>query len=206
MQKESFFMRWFGKVGDFCGLSLLWLLCCLPVLTIFPSCIALYDSIAHCVRGDEGGPYRRFFRTLKAELLRGIGLSVMWLAIGFALMFGYNITALSGSGAFFAIYSMFYAGTMLIPLAMIAWLIPIQSRFYYKFTELLGTSLSMSIAHLPTTAGILGIFLVTVFIILFIPPLLVVMPAICVTVQSWLIEKVFQRYTKEDDATADPTE
>lgn len=198
MQQDSFFMRWFGKIGDLCGLSLVWLLCCLPVLTIFPSCIALYDSIAHCIHGGEEGHYRRFFRTFKAELLRGICLELMWLVIGFLLIYGYNITAIAAEGTLAAVYSMLYAGTMLIPISMIAWSIPIQSRFYYKFTELQSTALSMSIAHLPTTAAILGIQLASIIIVFLIPPMLALMPGICVTLQSWLIEKIFKRYIEEE--------
>lgn len=206
MQQESFIMRWFGKVGEFCILSLLWLLCCLPVLTIFPSCIALYDSIVHCLHGNEDGPYRRFFRTFKAELLRGICLDVMWLAIGFLLIYGFNITTIASKGTLSAIYPMLYAGTMLIPIAMIAWIIPIQARFYYKFTELHSTALSMLIIHLPTTAAVLGIQLVSILLVLVLPPMLVLIPAICVTVQSWLFEKVFKKYIEEEAPPQDDTQ
>lgn len=198
MHTDSFFMRWFSKVGEFCALSILWLLCCLPIVTIIPSCVSLYDSIAHCVLGTEDGPYRRFFRTLKAELLRGIGLTVLWAVAVFLLLYGYQITALAGEGTFAAIYSMLYAGTMLIPLAMMAWLIPIQSRFYYGIIDLHGTALRFSVAHLPTTAAILGILLVTVVILMFIPPLVVLLPAICVTLQAALIEKVLVQYMPEE--------
>lgn len=198
-RSESFIMRWFSRFGDFFGLSLLWLLCCVPVLTIAPASIALYDTVAHCLHGKEDGPYRRFFRTLKAELLPGLGLSALWGVVFTLLILGYQITTTAGSGTLAATYSMLYAGTLLIPLAMFLWVIPIQSRFRYRFLDLHRTALSYTVIHLPTTAGMLLTMIVTVVLLLTVPVLFMLLPAICATVQAWLIEKVFVQYMPEDD-------
>lgn len=197
---DSFLWRWFGKIGEFLGLSLLWLLCCIPVLTIAPAGIALYDSIAHCVRGDEPGPYRRFFKTLKQELLRGILISLLWLVLGAVFVVGYNALYQWGKeNQFAAIYSLVYAGTMLIPMGVLCWLLPIESRFAYGFWALHKTALTYTIVHLPTTAAILGFLILGVVAIAVMPVFLVLMPAIIVTLQSWLIEKVFKLYTPETE-------
>lgn len=206
MQNESFIMRWFSKVGPFCVLSLVWLLMCLPIITIIPACVSLYDSVVHCLHGTEDGPVRRFFRTFKSELLRGIVLSSLFIAVVLLLVYGFRITAIFGSGTLSTVYSMLYAGTMLIPMGIVAWIIPIQARFAYPFGELLGTSLAMSFANLPTTAAVLGIFLATLVIMLLLPPLVIMAPAICVTIQAHLIEKVFKKYIDETDLAAESSE
>lgn len=197
---DSFLWRWFGKFGDFLGLSLVWLLCCIPVVTVAPAGIALYDSVAHCVRGNEDGPYRRFFKTFKAELLRGIGISVLWAVILAVFVMGYNILYQMGKeNDFAAVYSLVYVGSMLIPLSVLLWLLPIESRFAYSFGQLHKTALTFTIAHLPTTAAILGILIGGVALILVFPAFLVLMPCIIVTLQAWLIEKVFKQYMPETD-------
>lgn len=192
--------RWFSKIGDFLGLSLVWLLCSIPVLTIAPAGIALYDSVAHCVRGNEEGPYRRFFKTFRSELLRGIGISALWAVLTFLFLSGYNILyQLGKENQLAAIYSLVYAGTMLIPLGVFCWLLPIESRFTYRFGELHKTALVFAIAHLPTTGAILGILIAGSVITLVFPILLVLMPCIIVTLQAWLIEKVFKHYLPEEE-------
>lgn len=195
---ESFIMRWFSRFGEFLALSLLWLLCCLPVLTIVPACIALYDTVAHCLHGKEDGPYRRFFRTLKAELLPGMGLTLLWGIVFALLLSGYRITTMTGEGTLAAAYSMLYAGTMLIPLSMFLWVIAIQSRFRYNFLELHRTALSYTVIHLPTTAGLLVTLLGSVILTVTIPVFFILIPAICATIQSWLIEKVFVQYMPDE--------
>lgn len=54
-----------NTVTDVVGLTLCWLLCCLPVVTLFPATAALYDAVVHGIRYREEGPYKRFFRTFR---------------------------------------------------------------------------------------------------------------------------------------------
>ena len=56
-----------GKLTDVLALSLLWTFLSLPLFTLGAATTALYDSVAHCVRGGEAPPYARFFRAFKAE-------------------------------------------------------------------------------------------------------------------------------------------
>lgn len=208
--QESFLWRWFGKIGDFFGLSLLWLLLCLPVLTIAPASIAMYDAVVHCVHGNEDGTIRRFFHTLKKELLRGLGLSVLWVAIIGALCCGYwilySLGAQNPGNDFYDMYSLVYLGTMLIPLGVMTWVTPVQARFRHGFIALHKTAAVYAIAHLPTTLILWVIVAVAVALVFLLSPvLLVVLPGIVVTLQSWFIEKVFKKYIPED-AQADPEE
>lgn len=205
-QRENPIIYWFSKVGDFFFLSVIWLLLCLPVLTIVPASIALYDSVAHCIRGNEEGPVRRFFRTLKAELLKGLLLSALWLVIGFILSWGYSILYQMGrQDQAAAAYSLVYLCTMVIPLGVLAWVIPVESRFEHGFFSLHRSSAVYAIAHLPTTVILVVILAAAVVLVSLLPVLILLMPAITVTVQSWFIERVFKKYIPQED-TADDTD
>ena len=202
--KENPLLYWFSKIGDFFVLSILWLLLCLPVVTFIPACIALFDSVAHCIHGTEDGCVSRFFRTLKSELLRGILLSVLWAAIGFLLVWGYSILYQMGKeDPAMATYSLVYLFTMLIPLGILAWLIPVESRFEHSFFGLIKAAVVYSICHLPTTVLLLVVFLLALVLVFLLPVLGVLMPAIAVTVQCRLIEKVFTKYIPQDEEEND---
>lgn len=199
-QKENKLFFWLTKIGDFFCLSLVWLLCCLPVVTFMPACIALYDSVAHCVHGDEEGAVRRFFRTLKAELLRGLLLSVLWLAVGFLLTWGYSILyQLGKQDPTIATYSLVYLCTLCIPLGILTWMIPVESRFEHSFFSLIRASAVYAIAHLPTTVLLVLLFAVTAVLLFFFPVLTALLPAITVTVQGWFIERVFKKYIPNEE-------
>ena len=201
-QRENPMLYWFSKIGDFCGLSVLWLLLCLPVVTAIPACIALFDSVAHCIHGTEDGTISRFFRTFKNELLRGLLLSVVWLVIGVGLLYGYSILFQIGKeDPAMAAYSLVYLFSMLVPLGVLTWLIPVESRFQHSFFGLFRSAAVCAISHLPTTVVLLVIFALALILTLFIPILALVMPAIAVTIQCWFVERVFQKYIpqKEED-------
>lgn len=196
---DNFILHWFSKVGDFLGLSIVWLVCSLPLITIASSSIALYDSVAHCVQGPDGHPYKRFFRTLKDEFFKGIGITLLWAALAFILVYGYMILYQMGQESQAAsLYSLFYLGSTLIPVSVLVWLIPIESRFVHGFFSLHKTAAIFAFAHLPTTVAIVGLLLVSAVLIAFIPILVILLPCITATLQCWFIEKVFRNYMPEE--------
>lgn len=202
---DNFFWRWFGKMADITVLSILWILCCLPIVTIIPACIALYDTIAHCVHGTDEQPYKHFFLSLKSELLRGIGMTLLWGVLAFALATGYNyLYYLGQTNQFFAMYSLAYLATMLIPVGILAWLIPLESRFSHSFITLHKTAATFAIVHLPTTAILLVLLAAAIVLLMLLPVLAILMPGLVVTIQAWFIEKVFKSYLPDESTNADP--
>lgn len=78
-------------------LSLFWLACSLPVVTIGAASAALYDAPVHGIRREEAGCYRRFFRTFRRELKTAVPAWLLWGAAAIALLLGgqYGIGAAS---------------------------------------------------------------------------------------------------------------
>lgn len=196
---ENWLWRWMGRLPELLALSLLWLLCCVPVVTLIPGSVALYDAIAHCYRNGEGGIYRRFFRTLKQELKRGVLLSLLWALLAFILYCGYN-AALSGEeNNLTSAFSLVYLISMVFPFATLCWLIPLESRFSYGFWELHRNAVVIAFAHLPSTVLIGAIFFGAATLVYNMPVLLPLMPAITVSVQSLPTERVLKKYMPEEE-------
>lgn len=200
-QKENPIIFWFSKVGDFFCLSITWLVTCLLVVTIVPASIALYDSVAHCIRGTEESPVHRYFQTFKNELLKGILLSLFWLIIAVGLFFGFRVLWVMGkTNSLMATYALIYLFTMLIPLGIFTWLIPVQSRFEHTFGSLHKAAALYCIVHLPSTLMLIFLFFSAVVLTLFFPVLGILLPGITVTIQSWFIERAFKKHMPEEAA------
>lgn len=181
--------EWLCKIGTFFGLSLCWILCCLPVITIIPAGVALYDTVVHCLLGKDEHPFRRFFKDFKAELLRGMGLSLIWVVVGVVYFVGFWFLSIAGKeNQLLQLCFMFYAGTLLIPLSLLSWLIPLESRFDLGFGGLHKMAMMLSLVKLPRTAACLGMLLAAVLIIFLMPVMMVLLPAIFATLQAVLIE------------------
>ena len=78
---QGWLWRALNTLTDILALSVLWLLCSIPVLTLGAATTALYDSVVRCIRYKQPKPYARFFRTFKNELIPGILLTLMWGAV-----------------------------------------------------------------------------------------------------------------------------
>jgi uncharacterized membrane protein YesL len=197
---ENFLWRGFGRIADFMFLSICFLVSSVPLVTIPAAAIALYDAIARCVYGDEGHPYRRFFRTFKSELMRSIGLTVLWALVAFVLGAGYQVlfqlTQNSSMGILTVVYYFFLA----IPVGCFCWLIAIESRFVYTFGQLHKTALFFTFKHLPATVIITALGLATFEICFNMPFFLMLLPGICAYIQSIFVEKVFEKYLPKQEA------
>ena len=192
--------RFFGRIYDFFGLSCMWFLCSMPLITVGTASIALYDTAAHCLRDGEGNMARRFFRTFKKELIPGILITLLWTVIAMIFWFGYQILFQMGQeDPTAAMLAVVYYISLLIPVGMLAWLIAVQSRFVYKFFQLHKMALYFTFAHLPSTLAIVALALVAIEICVDFPFMVVFVPGIMVYFQSYFIEKVFKKYMPEEE-------
>ena len=80
--------RFVGNLADFFVLSVLWAVCCLPVVTIGASTTALYYVTMKMARNREGELIPSFFASFRQNLRQGIALWVGYLAVG--LLIGLN--------------------------------------------------------------------------------------------------------------------
>ena len=197
---ENFLWRGFGRIADFMFLSICFLVSSVPLVTIPAAAIALYDAIARCVYGDEGHPYRRFFRTFKSELMRSIGLTVLWALVAFVLGTGYQVLFQLTQNSSLGILTVVYYFFLAIPVGCFCWLIAIESRFVYTFGQLHKTALFFTFKHLPATVIITALGLATFEICFNMPFFLMLLPGICAYIQSIFVEKVFEKYLPKQEA------
>lgn len=58
---------WMSKLFDYLLVSLLWILCCIPILTIGASTGALMYTVYYCIQNDRGKVCHVFFRKFREQ-------------------------------------------------------------------------------------------------------------------------------------------
>ena len=189
---DGLLWRVLNTLTDVFALSVIWLFCCLPVVTIGPATTALYDSVVRCIRYQEAGPYKRFFRTFRADLGVSIFSTILWIAvIGFGLWSLSLLRSLGEASRSAAIASAAYYIIMVLPCGAACWVFPILSRFTYSWKDLNLTALKLSIGYLPRTVILVlltaetGLLCIRYFFPAFFAP------ACMVLLWSLVIEPVF---------------
>lgn len=189
--------------GDLFLLSFMWLVCSALIVTIPVACIALYDAVAHCVVGGEKEPVKRFWRTARLELIRGVLMGIEWIV--FCVLGFMSFTYLRVMGTeipLFAIYAYVYLATMVIPLGLAVWIVPVESRFGYKFWQLHKAAGIFALANLLPTAIMVAVLVGLGLLFMFVPVTtvsLLILPGILTLIQTRTVEAAFAPYMEEDN-------
>lgn len=195
---ENSLWEWMGKIPELLALSVLWLVCCLPVVSVVPATCALYDAVSRNLRPNEKGAFRRFFRTFAKELGRGILMSLLWLFVAAVLFLGGRvITSQAQSSNLAAAYGLVYQILTLLPVGAFLWTAALESRFVYPFWQLHKNGLLFTFSYLPQTGLMLLLCLLAVLACWYVPILILIMPAILAVLLSIPMEKVFANYMPE---------
>lgn len=191
---DGFLWKALDTLADVLFLSLLWVVCSLPIVTIGASTTALYDCAVRCVRYGEGSTYKRFFNTFKTDLKTSIFTTLIWilfLGCGF-LSAAYLKEMRDGSKIREYIY-IAYRIFLVIPMGAACWVFPLLSRFTYGFRDLNLTALRISIAYMPRTMVIVLLMLIVVpFSVTTIIPVFF-MPVCTALLASLFIEPPFAK-------------
>lgn len=190
--------RFLNLLTDVLCLSVLFLVCSIPVITLGASCTALYDTVVRCIRFGYPHPYRRFFEVWKKELKVTAFSTILWGAvagIGVFLLFSlrqlgnFVDTAVAAAAGWYIV--------LVIPLGAAFWAFPILSRFTFDFKVLSITACKFALGHLPQTAIIVLIVIESVQLCInYLFPLLF-MPAVMMLLLSLFIEPVFKKHGGE---------
>lgn len=188
------------RILDVCVLSLLWLVCSLPVLTALPAASALYYSCVKCLRRGEKGPYVNFLRAFRDNLKTGIAASAVFLALGLLLAwFNFMLGQLAPPAARIA-----YLIIMLLPAGTVTCAAALLSRFDCTLRSLLADSAQLTLRHLPGTlaAAVFNVLTALACIRYFFFMAWLVLPALDALLASLFLEPVLRRYTSVDEELA----
>ena len=200
---DNWLWRGFGRLADFFILSVLWMVCSIPLVTVGAASIALYDTVAHCFRYQEGGMVGRFFRTFKRELVRGILLTVVWAVVGFLFNVSYQSLGQLGEGSsFWSVFSLVYFVLLMIPVGIAIWAVGLESRFAYSFGQLHKNAFMFTLGYFPRTLAVVLIFVLFYNALRILPFMVMFLPAVMVNFQSMFMEPAFRKFMPEENEEA----
>lgn len=201
---ETKFFKVTNKIGNILLVSVLWLIGCIPVVTIGTSTIAMYYAMVKAVRCEEGYVSKEFIRSYRQNLKTGILLTVIFLVLAAVLWLDQSYTVKQISIMAGAL-KMVYLLLAFVIAGIVLYLFPVLSRFTMDAFSCFKLALFMVFKHLPTTILLLLIVAAGIVSALLIPvPMIFVMPGVCCYVGSFLMERILRKYmakpeTKEDE-------
>lgn len=204
LDPELPFWRWVCNVPHMIALSVIWLVTSLPVVTFVPATVALYDAVIKNMRPEVKGMYRRYFRTFKAELKRGIPMSLLWAAIAALFLAGsYVLAIISDSSEIWAFCALVYPLLYIPPLLIFIWAIGIEARFVCTFRKLHENAFGFMVNNRMNSLVILGMLVLSFGVCVLLPAVLSVLPALIAVFVSIPMEQALLPYYVESKENRD---
>lgn len=203
---DNGFFSFLGKLWDVIILSIIWLIICIPIVTIGPANTALYYATVKVIRRERGYLFREFFRSFRLNFVKGAGLGIMFTIIffilGFDILMSYTST---GTGEHSSLLFGVYVALTFIAACISSYVFPILSRFDMKFKQILKLAVFMSVKHLLTTIGMVLITAAGIVAVYYFFILIFIVPALVTLANSLLLERVLKKYMPKSDGPGEDT-
>lgn len=201
---DSKLMRILAKLFDIGYLSILFILFCVPIVTIGASLTALYYTTVKVIRHDRGYVFQEFWHAFK---LNFVSATIMWIIqAGLAALLWFNMTVTSGnidnvdSVGFF---SGMYLVLGLILYAIGCYAFPVLSRFMMNKRQIARMSLYLAIRYIYVTIPLIVIsgasVLAIVVLMPYMPIIPIVVPALAALLYSYLMEFVLKKFMPKEE-------
>lgn len=193
------FMEWMLKFANMIVISVLWILCCLPVITIGPATIALYYAAAKTIRYEVGYPTVEFFKCMKENLRQGMAVSIVNIVI---FLFCYGIyhfamnLGLSNSWGklYYILMWLVAVGTLLTEFYLVA----IISRFRVSFLNAVRIAMYFSIKNLKTEIPMLLTLVGAIVVVYVFSPALFFLPGAYAFLMTFSVEKILLAFIENN--------
>lgn len=188
-----------GKIADFMILSLLWLMCCIPVITFGAATAALYYVTLKMARGEASGVAKLFFKALKENMKAGIVFTLVFALAGAVLYLDYTLM-LQLSGALGAVLRVVFMALGICCLLTALYTFPLQAQFVNTVKGTLTNAFWFALRNLRITllvllvhaSPLLLVFLSLENLLKLLPLLLLLLPSVIAFISSVLLMKVFK--------------
>jgi uncharacterized membrane protein YesL len=183
---DNRFLRITEKAFDFFLLNLIWLIMCLPIITIFPSTTAMYGVARKWIMGrNEEGVIRMYFSIFRECFWNSIALSVIWFTLGIFIYWDFHLIKAN-------VLLLIILGILtLIFLSITVFLFPVLVQFETNWKNIIRNALTLAITYPLSTILLLAIFLLSVYLVYLFPAVIFILGSMVAYISYRICHQLF---------------
>lgn len=213
---ESPLFQGLSRLADLMLLNIVFLVTCIPIVTIGAAWTSLSYMTLKMVRNEESYIVRGYFKSFKQNFKQSTLIWIIVLLLSCLLYMDYRIMAVMTEVPGHNVIMVGIYAVTLIGLFVLQYLFPLVARFYNSTKNMFKNAFFMAIRHLPSTfimtvifigAGVLtflnGYTIVYGFLVWLLGGFALISMA-----NSWFMAKIFDKYIPEEkeEETAEEAE
>lgn len=193
-----------NRIMDSLGLSILWCICSLPIVTMGAATTALYYAVNKVFRLDTSSVWKEYWRAFRAEFKQAtaiwLGILLMYYLLGLS---GYCSQIMYSDTSIEKAMLIFLGVSALIVTIMAIYLFPFIARFKNGTKQTVKNCGIIALMNFGWSAILLLILAVALVLVIVEPLCLLFVPACYMIVSNYILERVFQKYLSPKDLSAD---
>ena len=186
----------------------MWLICCIPIITIGASTTALYTVMLRMVKNEEGYIFRGFLKAFKSNFKQSTLIWLILLLLGIVWTVDFRMAGFMPGMAGIILSAIFLALGFIL-LSVMIYIFPLTARYENGIKATFKNALILTVAKLPYTFLMVAIVVAAVFAslwsaftLLFSLPLwLIIGGALIAWVNSYILRRVFVVFEGSDSRT-----
>lgn len=205
---DNVIVRALNKICDMVCLNVLWLICCIPIITIGASTTALYTIMLKMVRNEEGYIFRGFFKAFKSNFKQSTVIWLILLLLGIVCWIDYRVAgALPGTAGFVMRAIFLLVGFIL--LSVVIYVFPLTARYENTTRATLRNALILTVGRLPYTilmvavavAAVIASLWNTATLMFAIPLWFLIGGSLIAWINSYILRRVFLIFEDSGNST-----
>lgn len=193
-------MQVLNKILSCLVLSILFLLSCLPVVTIGAALSALYYTIQKTLKNDRGYVVGTYFQCIKDNWRQTIPMGILFVALFLVFQTdSWILQEVAENGYDFGNAYVLFEVLKVIVVVYAIWVFAYIARFELKATKILKNVSLLMIRHLLTSLLLLVILVLGGVAMYILPITACILPVVMMWFATALMEKVFHKYMSEEE-------
>lgn len=181
-------------------LSILWLITCIPVITIGAATTAYYYTTHKVIRNQRSGIWSEYWSSFKENFKQATKTWLIFLAIFVVFYFDINIClAYLEADAKIGMMVYFFYGLLAVVLIWFVYVFAYMARFEDTMKVTLKNAAIMAFSNPAKSLLVLVLMVGALLAGWYFLPLIWLIPAIAMTLINVVLEKVFRKYMSEED-------
>lgn len=197
-RSDNLFSRFMNVLFDIICVSVLWILCSVPLITAGAAATAAYYAMAKSVRYKTGYTVKEFFHSFRCNMKQSIPITIVfWLGMIILLLdiwYVWNNDSKLNSAIFMVLIFILF---LIVGIALYIW--PLLSRFEKGTLDLVKTAAFVMFKYLPVTIGLLFVFGIACAAIYLMPWSIFVIPGVCMYGLTFPLEWILRKLMPKAD-------
>ena len=205
---DGFIYRFISGFANLVLLSLCWLVCCIPLVTIGASCSALFSVCFKMTNDEDGHIVRQFFAAFRGNFRQATAAWLIFLPVGALILWAgylyfFGMWDVSGAADFFAVVIVILAAVYLV---VMTYVFAVAARYENTAVQTIKNALFIGLRYIGRTIILAAVTLTVVFMCCwnYVTMLfgVILAPGFLCYIHSSFIIRIFEKLERERDERA----